>query len=291
MSDRFIIEISTTQTVAGVIHTERVGDLILTTTDPVAAVEFRKSLRSMMAGTGYDLKLVSEETERRTVITAFNEDHFRTKAQPEDGRFIALQNDIGGLLKAETLLAGEGRLSTNDLQNVVTSMRRMMLDDETILAPLVRAQTSVDLTMGERVAALTVVMAACRDLAMSDKRRWEIGQNLSQTTPNSLVKPNKRLCEAHALQDRNALLGKTIPVHEVDGYVGDTSDQASRTAPDNDPFMVTVTAIDGDSLFRWMDDENLDPVYSVVPGPNENRLGNLRSIWVQGRSFSIAREG
>lgn len=77
---RYVIEITKPpQNCAGVEHIEKVGDLNLTTTDPVEAVAIKKEIRTALRRqeSDYKVELVMVEETRSRVLDAFNESDLR----------------------------------------------------------------------------------------------------------------------------------------------------------------------------------------------------------------------
>jgi hypothetical protein len=93
----------------------------------------------------------------------------------------------------------------------------------------------------------------------------------------------KEECEAKAIADYKALLGKTILVSDLTGYFGNDSGDLLLDPPVR--FRIVKTP-DCD-IHRWMDREWLDPVYNVEPIDDDPRLNGWRSFWIYGTSYNM----
>jgi hypothetical protein len=88
--------------------------------------------------------------------------------------------------------------------------------------------------------------------------------------------------EAAAARDYEGIAGQLIQVHELDTNLGEV-------LYFDPPITVRVTAGD---VIRWMDDEHLDPLYTVEPINPEDIPPEHRDKWltIYGRSYTIAND-
>jgi hypothetical protein len=90
--------------------------------------------------------------------------------------------------------------------------------------------------------------------------------------------------EQRAQQDFEAVRGKVLLVHEVDGFNsdGDTTWVRLRT-----PARVRVGPTDPQDIIRWMDEKWLDPIWNVSLVEPHPQLTDIRSLWMYGNSYSL----
>lgn len=266
---------------------KRLGELRLTTTDPEQALADRNALRAAL-GTDYQIELYSVEDKRSRIFAV--ETYPRPKPTPaQDDRFLNLSVAIGALLKARDAVkvhieAGTipGRQECRDIARAlaVFDLERQDIESAGRSDMMALSLDGLGFTYG-------VLIAACQGLAMTNARLDEVRADLMK--PDLEIRePNKRLAEAHALQDAYALDGGfPISVRAVYGYKGDDNHTTDLVAPEDAPFKVVMTQPQSfDDVIRWQDD-HLDPVYIVTPAPGETRLDGFRSLATDGRSYVL----
>lgn len=309
MSDpRYIIEIRQTTVNGGVPFTAFTGDLVLGTTDPVEADALRRTLS--VALPDYTLTLVMEETERRRVLAAFDEDHFRRRADRSGAVPIAVvtpdaapgfdraMNEAAAANRALGLvddhLSNNRAMSAADAADVVLSLayydlldekRRAILadyaPDHHIALPVLR---DAALALSTQVRSFPVEFPA---EAYNQDRYELVCGYLKRHNPNSTTKADAKACVAEADMDFKSCVGRIVEVRFVNGYLLGTNTQNDLVVGhDEDPYRVVVCGAD-DLTSQWTD-EDLDPKWDVRPAPDETRLDGMRSLWTFGPSYRDA---
>lgn len=316
MSDpRYIIEITTSTTDAGVVNVKKVGEMVLTTTDPVEADQFRKTLAGLLRQPGVmdapvHVALQMETVERRLVLCAMDEDYFRRK-RPDRSAGAALAVETPGAEPGFDRAMNEAAAATRALGLVDDhlSHNRAMTADQA--ADVVLSLAYYDLLDEKRRAILAdyapdhhIALPVLRDAALAlsttvrqfplawtepvDTDRWlAITRQMMHHNNNSTSQPNAKACVVEADLDFKACVGRVVETTFVNGYDLGTNDQNDHvTGAGEPPYRVVVVGCD-DMNSQWCD-EDLDPKWDVRPAPDETRLDGLRSLWTFGPSYRDA---
>lgn len=264
----------------------RVGELRLTTTDPEQALAVRAELRQALPD--YQIEVYSVEESRARLLAVETYPKPRPKSA-EDGRYINLSSAIGALLKARDVVKGHLAAGTIPTAPQCGDIALAMLNFDLPRDAISRAGLGVEgLTVEALGFTYGVLIGACHGLEMTTDRLDAIRNDLLKADLE-IREPNKRLAEAHALQDLNAIQDAGLPIYvrAVYGYLGDDSHTTDTVAPDGDPYKVIIESPQSfDDVIRWQDD-HLDPVYVVRPAPDEDRLKGFRSLMTDGRSYVL----
>lgn len=268
----------------------RIGELHLTTTDPEVALAVRNELRATL-GMAYQVEVYTVEQTRARLLCVETYPAPKPKPAPvEDGRYINLSTAIGALLKAGDALSNHILAETVPNRQECRDITRAMAVFDLPRDPIgTAAQVGMTaLSLYDLGTTYGVVKAACAGLALTDKRLDEVRADLLKRN-HEIHEPNKRLAEAHALQDLYAIDGGyTLSAPWLVAFEGDSNDTTDLIAPPNEaPYKVVLDGAQSfDDVIRWQDD-HLDPVYSVSPAPGETRLDGYRSIMLYGRSYAL----
>lgn len=90
------------------------------------------------------------------------------------------------------------------------------------------------------------------------------------------------LVEARALFDYNQVLGKTVLVSAISGFVGNDSVDINL----DPPAKVRVEKTNEASVKRWNDDW-CDPYWEVTLAEPHPQLGDVRSLWISGTCYHV----
>jgi hypothetical protein len=92
----------------------------------------------------------------------------------------------------------------------------------------------------------------------------------------------RKEAEARAQADYDAVVGKTIEIHQITGY----DERDNSVEVDGVSIQVRVDSTDPSNLRHWCD-EYLDPYWDVTPIGDHPQLAGLRSLWTYGPSYKV----